>query len=74
VTAFNPLSNLLYVGAVGWCTTFYSAETARFIPGKICLGGTVQLDDSFQGWLPAIDSSSGKVRWHYRHRVRWLQL
>ncbi|MBZ5658719.1 MAG: PQQ-binding-like beta-propeller repeat protein [Acidobacteriia bacterium] len=64
--AFNPASNLLYVGAVDWCTTFYSAKTARFIPGKLYMGGTIQLDDTSQGWLTAIDSSSGKVRWHYR--------
>jgi len=64
--AFNPASNLIYVGAVDWCTTFYSAKTARFIPGKLYMGGTVQLDDTSQGWLTAIDSSSGKVRWQYR--------
>jgi alcohol dehydrogenase (cytochrome c) len=64
--AFNPASNLLYVGAVDWCTTFYSAKAARFIPGKLYMGGTIQLDDTSQGWLTAIDSSSGKVRWHYR--------
>jgi len=64
--AFNPASNLLYVGAVDWCTTFYAAETARYIPGKMYFGGTVQLADTSQGWLTAIDSSSGKVRWRYR--------
>jgi alcohol dehydrogenase (cytochrome c) len=64
--AFNPASNLLYVGAVDWCTTFYAAETVRFIPGKLYFGGTMQLADTSQGWLTAIDSSSGKVRWRYR--------
>jgi alcohol dehydrogenase (cytochrome c) len=64
--AFNPASNLLYVGAVDWCSTAYAAETARYIPGKIYLGGMVQLADTSQGWLTAIDSSTGKVRWRYR--------
>jgi PQQ-dependent dehydrogenase (methanol/ethanol family) len=64
--AFNPASNLLYVGAVDWCTTFYTAETVRYIPGKLYNGGTVQLGDTSQGWLTAIDSSSGKIRWRYR--------
>jgi alcohol dehydrogenase (cytochrome c) len=64
--AFNPASNLLYVGAVDWCTSFYSAKTVRFIPGKLYMGGTIQLEDTSQGWLTAIDSSTGKVRWQYR--------
>jgi alcohol dehydrogenase (cytochrome c) len=64
--AFNPASNLLYVGAVDWCSTAYAAETARYIPGKIYLGGMVQLADTSQGWLTAVDSSTGKVRWRYR--------
>ena len=64
--AFNPTSNLLYAGAVDWCTTFYSAKTARFIPGKFYMGGTLQLEATSQGWLTAIDASTGKVRWQYR--------
>jgi alcohol dehydrogenase (cytochrome c) len=64
--AFNPASNLLYVGAVDWCTTFYAAEAARYIPGKAYFGGMVQLADTSQGWLTAVDSSTGKVRWRYR--------
>jgi alcohol dehydrogenase (cytochrome c) len=64
--AFNPASNLLYVGAVDWCTTFYVAESARYIPGKLYMGGMFQFADTSQGWLTAIDSSNGKVRWRYR--------
>ena len=64
--AFNPVSNLLYVEAVDWCATYYLANSARFIPGKLYMGGTVQLADTSQGWLTAVDSSTGKVRWQYR--------
>jgi alcohol dehydrogenase (cytochrome c) len=64
--AFNPTSNLLYVGAVDWCTTFYSAESVRYIPGKIYFGGTIQFSDTSQGWITAIDASSGRIRWRYR--------
>lgn len=64
--SFNPASNLLYVGAVDWCTTFYAAASVRYIPGKIYFGGTVQLGDTAQGWITAIDASSGKIRWRYR--------
>ena len=30
------------------------------------MGGMFQLGDTSQGWLTAIDSSSGKIRWRYR--------
>jgi alcohol dehydrogenase (cytochrome c) len=30
------------------------------------MGGTVQLDTASQGWLTAVDASTGKVRWRYR--------
>jgi alcohol dehydrogenase (cytochrome c) len=64
--AFNPASNLLYVGAVDWCTTFYATDSVRYIPGKLYMGGTVQLAGTSQGWITAIDASSGKIRWRYR--------
>lgn len=44
--AFNPGANLLYVPAVDWCATFTAFEEARYIPGKIYLGGTADLGPS----------------------------
>ena len=64
--AFNAKTNLLYVPAVDWCGTFKTAENVRFIPGAIYLGGTYQSDPTSQGWLTAIDASSGEVKWKYR--------
>jgi alcohol dehydrogenase (cytochrome c) len=64
--AFNPGTNMLYVGAVDWCTTFWAAETVRYIPGKLYMGGTTQRTKENQGWVTAIDASSGEVRWKYR--------
>jgi len=64
--AFNPGTNLIYVGAVDWCWTFYSAETARYIPGKDYMGGSLQEADTSQGWITAVDAASGKVRWRYQ--------
>jgi alcohol dehydrogenase (cytochrome c) len=64
--AFNPAANLLYVGAVDWCATFYSSETVRHVPGRLYFGGTVQSDESSQGWITALDASTGQVRWRYR--------
>jgi alcohol dehydrogenase (cytochrome c) len=66
--AYNPATNLLYVAAVDWCATFTAYEQVRFIPGKGYMGGRTDLDpiDKSQGWLTAIDASSGAVKWKYR--------
>ena len=66
--AFNPRTNLLYVPAVDWCATFASFEQVRNIPGKLYMGGTVDLDppSKAQGWITAVDASTGAVRWKYR--------
>jgi PQQ-dependent dehydrogenase (methanol/ethanol family) len=66
--AFSPRTNLLYVPAVDWCTTFTAFEQVRHIPGKTYMGGTVDLDppSKAQGWITAVDASSGAVRWKYR--------
>ena len=59
---------MLYAPAVDWCATFSSFEQVRFIPGKLYMGGKTDLDppDKSQGWLTAIDASTGGVKWKYR--------
>ena len=66
--AYHPGTNLLYVPAVDWCTTFAAFEETRYIPGKIYLGGTFDLDppEKAQGWVTAVDASTGAVKWKYR--------
>jgi len=66
--AFNPGTNLLYVPAVDWCATFVAYEQVRHIPGKLYMGGDVNLDppSRAQGWVTAIDASTGAVRWKFR--------
>ena len=64
--AYNPGTNMLYVGAVDWCATFKSAEVVKRIPGRGYMGGTVQSDKTSQGWITAVDASTGAVRWKYR--------
>jgi alcohol dehydrogenase (cytochrome c) len=66
--AYNPGTNLLYVPAVDWCTTFSSFEQVRYIPGKLYMGGTTDMDPpaKSQGWLTAVDASTGAVKWKYR--------
>jgi len=66
--SFSPVTNMLYVNAVDWCTTFTAFDDIRHIPGKLYMGGTTELDppEQAQGWLTAIDASTGEVRWRYR--------
>jgi alcohol dehydrogenase (cytochrome c) len=66
--AYNPGTNLLYVPAVDWCATFSAFEQVRYIPGKLYMGGTTDMDPpaKSQGWLTAVDASTGAVKWKYR--------
>jgi alcohol dehydrogenase (cytochrome c) len=66
--AYNPGTNLLYAPAVDWCTTFAAFDDVRHIPGKLYMGGTADMDppEKGQGWVTAVDASTGEVRWKYR--------
>mgnify|MGYP002083562436 CR=1 FL=1 len=64
--AYNPGTNLLYTPAVDWCGTFTASDSVRYIPGKSFLGGQYKRDSTSQGWLTAVDASTGGVRWRYR--------
>jgi alcohol dehydrogenase (cytochrome c) len=66
--AYNPLTNLLYVNAVDWCATFIAADTVRYVPGQLYLGGRALRDSlsTARGWLTAVDATRGTVRWRYR--------
>ena len=62
--ALDPLNNTLVTGSVDACfdvklgTTKYSANEATF-------GGTVEPVGPVTGWVTALDSESGQVRWRY---------
>lgn len=66
--ALNRELNMLYVNAVDWCMTFTSAEKVRYIPGRMYMGGTVEFAAQSQGWLTAIDASTGAVQWKYQSK------
>lgn len=70
--ALDPGLGLLYVPAVDWCSTFTAVEEFRFIPGKLYMGGTVEMDETRQGWITAVDAASGEVRWRYRSELPML--
>ena len=62
--ALDRLNNNLITGSVDACfivksgTTKYSAAAASF-------GGTVEPDGPTTGWVTAVDSETGEVRWRY---------
>jgi len=60
--------NMLYVNAVDWCMTFATAEKVRHIPGRDYMGGTVESASQPQGWLTAMDASTGAVQWKYQSK------
>jgi alcohol dehydrogenase (cytochrome c) len=66
--AYLPGTNMIYTPAVDWCTTFAAYEEPRYIPGHDYLGGSVDLDppEKAQGWVTAVDASTGEVKWKYR--------
>ena len=64
--AYDPMSKTLYVAAVDWCGTFTkTADKPDFTPYSHYYGGSVVPDPKPQakGWLTAVDSVTGKVRW-----------
>jgi alcohol dehydrogenase (cytochrome c) len=63
---YHPGLNLIVVGAVDWCSTFYVDTDIRFVPGQIFLGGRNVSDKESQGWITAVDAATGSVRWKYR--------
>ncbi len=66
--AYSPRTNALYVPVVDWCTTFALTDEVRFVEGELYMGGTTQMDaeSESQGWLTAVDASTGEVLWRYR--------
>jgi alcohol dehydrogenase (cytochrome c) len=64
--AYDPARHMLFVPAVDWGSTFTAAKEVRYIPGKLYLGGSVQMDAEAHGWITAIDARSGQRIWRYR--------
>jgi alcohol dehydrogenase (cytochrome c) len=64
--AYNPVTKTLYVAAVDWCGTFTrTPDKPEFTQYSHYYGGSVVPDPKEQarGWLTAVDSQTGKVRW-----------
>jgi alcohol dehydrogenase (cytochrome c) len=64
--ALDQELNLLYVNAVDWCGNYVAAEIIRHVPGRLYMGGTADWVGPSQGWLTALDASTGAIKWQYR--------
>ena len=64
--ALHPGNGLLITPAVDYCSTFYAAEEVRHVEGQGYLGGRIEFDTDWSGWLTAVDVSDGSTRWTYR--------
>jgi alcohol dehydrogenase (cytochrome c) len=71
--AYSPRTNLIYTGAVDWCTTLRLMpleQTPRSTPGRPWTGAQDNLfgehDTSARGWITAIDADSGELRWKFQ--------
>lgn len=64
--AYHPGLNLLAVGAVDWCSTFYADTELRYVPGQMFMGGRQVAATTSRGWITGVDAVTGAVRWRYR--------
>lgn len=67
--ALDRARQTLFVGAVDWCMLVKATGEERFVrtPGKMLWGATVTMvnDPPPSGWVSALDSDTGKVKWKY---------
>ena len=73
--AYSPPTNLLYVGAVDWCSRVQLKRDTSEVPppGTLWFGNEGPVSaamydpvEQARGWLTAFDADSGTVRWKYQ--------
>jgi alcohol dehydrogenase (cytochrome c) len=62
--ALDRLNKTLITGAVDVCF-IVKLGTTQYTPGEVSFGGTVEPVGTNTGWVTAIDSETGAVRWKY---------
>lgn len=70
--AHSPLTGLLYVNAIDWCTVFKAGPDPKWVATIPYTGlangwGSNDPIDKWAGWTNAIDPKTGKMAW----RVKW---
>ncbi len=62
--AYDAPRRSLFVGAVDWCGRYTVAPMA-YKTGELYFAGHFDIDPSASGWLTAIDSDTGTVKWRF---------
>jgi alcohol dehydrogenase (cytochrome c) len=64
--ALDPANGSLVVGSVDWCgiVKLYP-DQLEWVPGEGFFGGDVEKIGKPTGWVTALDSETGEVRWRY---------
>ena len=70
--AYSPMTRLLYVNAIDWCTLLKLGPDPKWVPTQPYTGLLTGwgIDDPVgqaQGWINAVDPKTGTMAW----RVRW---
>jgi PQQ-dependent dehydrogenase (methanol/ethanol family) len=70
--AHSPLTGLLYVNAIDWCTVFKAGPDPKWVATVPYTGlangwGSNDATSKWSGWTNAVDPVSGKMAW----RVKW---
>lgn len=72
--AYNPQTNLVYTGAVDWCTSIRLVHPDN-VPSPLPMDFTGHVDGGFgdfdpqsrwKGWVTATDADAGEIRWRYQ--------
>ncbi len=61
--AYVPPLNLLVTPAVDWCSHYTLDAKVTFVPSQFYMGGTATMKPDATGWLTAVDSITGAVKW-----------
>jgi PQQ-dependent dehydrogenase (methanol/ethanol family) len=62
--AYDASRRSLFVGAVDWCGR-YTVSPMTYKTGELYFAGHFDIDPSASGWLTAIDSDTGAVKWRF---------
>ena len=63
--ALDPVNRLLITGSVDHCFTLSSGPPTEYDPPIATYGGSLKPDENGTGWVTAVDSRSGEVKWRY---------
>jgi alcohol dehydrogenase (cytochrome c) len=69
--AYSPLTRLLYVNAIDWCTVFKLGPDPKWVATVPYTGlangwGSNDTIDKWAGWINAIDPTTGKMAWRVK--------